>query len=124
MLVKTFGGLSRPYYLRHFLFGLIFPALFIWNGIHKPQTLDVGLCVLMVVNTLLYPYSRFVYESIMRFIIGDNVFFVRPLFMVAMKFFTMLACWGLAIFIAPLGLAYLYYRHTKDERSAAALQGQ
>ncbi|EPX94334.1 hypothetical protein C404_29425, partial [Ralstonia sp. AU12-08] len=26
LFAKTFGGLSRAYYFRHFLFGVIFPA--------------------------------------------------------------------------------------------------
>ncbi|WVV47296.1 hypothetical protein THH46_21410 [Pseudomonas sp. NA13] len=33
-----------------------------------------GLIVLAIINTLLYPYSRFVYESVVGYIMGNNVF--------------------------------------------------
>lgn len=29
---------------------------------------------------------------------------------------TMLMCWSLALFIAPLGLAYLYFYHSRAAR--------
>jgi hypothetical protein len=74
------------------------------------------MLLMLVLNTLLYPYSRFVYESVMDFIIGRNVFFVNAILMLAVKLMTMLLCWSLAIFVAPIGLAYLYYHHSKVVR--------
>ncbi len=65
------------------------------------------------VSTFLYPYSRFIYESIMDFLMGKNVFFVNAILMLGVKLFTMMLCWGFAIFVAPVGLAYLYYHHSK-----------
>ena len=91
---KTFGGLSSPYYLRQLFFGAIFTALLI---------------------VLMYKYSRFVYESVADFIFGDNVFFVNALFLLVAKFITMLLCYGFAFVIAPLGLLYLYFYHTKNK---------
>jgi len=52
----------------------------------------------------------------MSFIMGRNVFFVNAILMLFVKLMTMLLCWALAIFIAPVGLAYLYYHHSKAER--------
>lgn len=77
--------------------------------------MSIGMLLFTVFSTLLYPYSRFVYESIVRFIMGENVFFVNAIFMLITKFITMLMCWGVAIFVAPIGLAYLYYHHSKAE---------
>lgn len=67
----------------------------------------------VVANTLLYPYSRFVYEGVMGFILGENVFLVDGLLMLATKVATMLFCWAAAVLVAPIGLAYLYYHHSK-----------
>lgn len=111
---KTFGGLSSPYYLRQLFFGVIFTALFIalmYNGGDK----RIFSYIIFIANTFLYPYSRFVYESIADFIFGDNVFFVNALFLLAAKFITMLLCYGFAFIIAPLGLLYLYFYHTKKQ---------
>ena len=88
---KTFGGLSASYYLRHLFFGAIFTALFIalmYNGGDK----RIFSYLIFTANTFLYPYSRFVYESIVDFIFGDNVFFVNALFLLVAKFITMLLC--------------------------------
>lgn len=111
VLQKTLGGLSREYYVRQFVFGLIFPAIIL-----LPRGMENGslaLVLMCVVNTVLYPYSRFVYESIMNLIFGNNVFVMPAVILLFLKLMTMAVCWSMAIFIAPLGLAYLYYHHSK-----------
>jgi hypothetical protein len=41
------------------------------------------------------------------------VFFVSGFFFLLAKLLTMLLCWSMAILIAPIGLAYLYYHHSR-----------
>ena len=115
VISKTFGGLSKPYYIRHFLFGLIFPAIFYFMFSEAKNGVPIQIILLCVVNSLLYPYSRFVYEKITSFILGDNVFFVNAILMLIMKYFAMAICWSAAILIAPFGLAYLYFYHSASE---------
>ena len=67
----------------------------------------------MGVSTFLYPYSRFVYESVVGFLMGENVFYFNAFVMLFAKLFTMLMCWSFAIVVAPIGLAYLYFHHSK-----------
>lgn len=113
ILRKTFGGLSAQYYGRHLFFAALFAALIIYVSLNGEEPVQLSMIALLVINTLLYPYSRFVYESAVRFIMGNNIFFVNAIFMMITKLMTMLLCWSLAIFIAPIGLAYLYYHHSK-----------
>jgi hypothetical protein len=113
LFAKTFGGLSPQYYARQFFFGLLFPAFIYFMATHGTHPVPIGMIALMVVNTLLYPYSRFVYESIMAFIMGQNTFWVNAFVMLFVKMLTMALCWSFALFIAPIGLAYLYYHHSK-----------
>jgi hypothetical protein len=80
----------------------------------SPSGIDFANTSLAVVSTLLYPYARFVYESVVGFIMGENVFFVNALLMLGAKIITMFVCWFLAIFIAPLGLLYLYWYHSRQ----------
>lgn len=110
---KTFGGLSPQYYGRHFIFGLFISAFYVYMLTHGNNALQFGLLLFIAINSVLYPYSRFVYESLMGFIMGQNVFFVNAIVMLFFKLFTMVICWGMSIFIAPLGLAYLYYHHSR-----------
>lgn len=109
---KTLGGLNTSYYIRQLVFGGVISALMIWfiksnHGINIPTT------IVFVVNGFLYPYSRFAYESIVSFIIGDNVFYVKTVLALSVKFFTMLICWVFAFCIAPVGLICLYFLNSK-----------
>lgn len=113
VIAKTFGGLSPQYYFRQLFFGLLFPSLMYFMVIQGSHSIQISMAIFMAINTLLYPYSRFVYESVMRFLMGENVFFVNALLMLFVKMMTMAICWSAAIFIAPIGLAYLYYHHSK-----------
>jgi hypothetical protein len=59
IIQKTFGGLSKAYFFRQFFFGLAFFALLTFVVAKSPQGMPVGQAAFFVVNTLLYPYSRF-----------------------------------------------------------------
>lgn len=113
-LAITFGGLTPSYYARQLFFGALFAVFFIYMKSHAPHGIDFATVAICVVSTLLYPYSRFVYESLVGFIMGRNVFFVNALLMLFVKVITMFMCWFLAIFIAPLGLLYLYWHHSRQ----------
>jgi hypothetical protein len=112
VLAKSFGGLPPRYYVRQFLFGLFFPVILFLTSTHGKAllALPVHLQVILAINTLLYPYSRFVYESVVGYIVGDNAFAFPVIIFGATKLFTMLLCWAFAIFIAPIGLVWLYAR--------------
>lgn len=116
IIQKTFGGLTKQYYFRQFVFGLIFPAFFIFLQVQQPKELSEAVPIFLIVglSTLLYPYARFVYESIVSFIMGDTILITAILPAMVFKFIMMAVCWGLAIFIAPVGLLYLYFYHSKQ----------
>lgn len=116
---KTFGGLSMTYYFRQLFFGILIAISFTYITVKTPEMKIYGLIVL---NTFLYPYSRFVYENIANFIMGENIFLINAVFMLVIKFFTMYLCWGFAFAIAPIGLIFLYFYHTKKEKEATSCQ--
>lgn len=113
IIAKTFGGLSRQYYFRQFMFGLIFPVMLFFIQSSGTQFVSIGMIAFFAINSLLYPYSRFVYESVVGFVMGENVFIINAILMLFIKLMTMAMCWSMAILIAPIGLAYLYYHHSK-----------
>ena len=113
--LKTFGGLSISYYLRQFLFGLIMPGILYFANKDDPLPPPFHTYLLCATNALLYPYARFVYEGILNYVLGANVFYVNAWLMLAWKLLMMFVCWAFAIFIAPLGLAYLYVYHSRRE---------
>lgn len=114
VIAKTFGGLSAHYYIRNFLFGTVFSAIYLMVLIINDTGLPMAGLAFMLINTFLYPYSRYVYEGTVDYILGNNVIFSGLFLMLVIKCITIILCWFLAIFIAPLGLAYLYYHHSKE----------
>lgn len=70
---KTFKGLNPSYYFRHLIFGIVISVLV--SNILKGEY-SFGI-IILTINALLYPYSRFVYESIIGFVMGNNVFFFQ-----------------------------------------------
>lgn len=113
LFAKTFGGLSGPVYLRHFLFGAVIATLLIAvsvSGKHQP---NFGFITFVLINTALYPYARFVYESVVNYIVGNNQFYWNAATFVIAKYLTIMTCWAFAIFIAPVGLIFLYFRNSK-----------
>ncbi|EDL52207.1 hypothetical protein VSAK1_26645 [Vibrio mediterranei AK1] len=112
-LKYTFGGLKTSYLIRQYIFGMLISFFYFNVATTNGQSLSAAIIAFFVINALLYPYSRFVYESIVEFVIGDNVFYVNGILMLFIKAITMILCWVAAILIAPIGLIYIYYHHTR-----------
>ena len=109
VLMKTLGGLDKQYYFRQMFFSVLIGAFIFAMA---PPT-DASQITFIVVCTVLYPYSRFVYESVIHFIVGNNIIFANAFIVLFLKVMTMAICWTMALFIAPIGLAYLYIRHSR-----------
>jgi hypothetical protein len=109
-------SLSRQYYIRNFLFGLIFPSILYMgysNGDLSAEAPPVFLAVLTtlsIISTILYPYSRFLYETFIAYFTGNNTFYGNAFVVLFCKFFTMALCWAFAIIIAPFSLIYLHLK--------------
>ena len=113
---KTFGGFRAAYYFRHLFFGFIFLVVMYLKDRGSQYPFDIGTWTLAVITTLLYPYSRFVYESVVNFLWGHNETYIDAGIFLFLKLLTMTLCWFLAIGIAPIGLTYLYFHHSRQER--------
>lgn len=115
LFAKTFGGLSASSYIRHFVFGALVAIVLVALVSSTPQGImgKPGLLPFLLVNTLLYPYARFAYEGVVGYVFGNNVFYGPALPMLMVKCLTIAICWSFSIFIAPVGLAYLYWHHSR-----------
>ena len=98
-IINVFKGLTPQYYFRQLFFGALIFGLFIFlftQTESQHHNNSYGLLIIGIINTILYPYSRFAYERVVGFIMRDNVFFVN------------------AIFIAPIGLLFIYFYQKKS----------
>lgn len=127
ILRKTVGGLSREYYWRHFLIAaalVVLPILTMFYMVgakelgfsYQPQMIVV--VVLVVLMLLVYPYSRFVYDSLAGFLMGDSVYLINPVLLLFWRLFVFFICMQFSFVLAPAGMIYLYYYHTKQERQS------
>ena len=117
VIEKTFAGLSTGHYFRHLFFGILLAVLSIYMVTQGGKiSIPLGAMVWLAVSVLLYPYSRYVYESIFNFIIGDNQFIVNAWFSMTLKVVMMFFCYMLAVFVAPVGLVFLYFYNSRQER--------
>lgn len=100
------------------IFGIAIAVLFFTLINKTGGNSSFSLIIVLFINTVLYPYSRFVYESIVNFILGDNVFFFQGVWFLVylfMKIWIMGLCWAAAIVVAPIGLIYLYFYHSRNQ---------
>ncbi|SUH09227.1 membrane protein [Salmonella enterica subsp. enterica] len=116
VIPKNFRGFKSKllYSPFHFLAAII-STFFIYISMQNPSGMKGGQCNILCYHALLYPYARFVYEQVVSFIMGENVFFINAIVMLMAKVITMCLCWIFSIFIAPVGLAYLYYYHSRGD---------
>ena len=113
IIARTFGGLTRKYYLSQFMIGGTLAAILIIKvGTHSIPAIAL---LLIAINTLLYPYARFVYESTIDYIMGDSIFVFNIFFLLVAKIMTIAFCFGAAILIAPIGLIYLYFKTAESQ---------
>ena len=71
---KTFGGLNRDYLVRQYFFAVVLAVVatlfFSWVEQEATKNPDAELSwtfyILLVIDTVLYPYSRWVYETELR----------------------------------------------------------
>ncbi len=118
-LSLTFGGLTAKYYFRQLFFGIIVFAFMMYVMTYAGRATDFWYVTYSVLCTLLYPYARFAYETVVDFIIGDNIIITNFILKMIIKFISMVLCWYMAIIIAPFGLLFVYYCNRKELRHAS-----
>ena len=113
-IIQLFKGLTATYYIRQMLYGILIFSIFTYILFLFPD-INYILLVIYIINTLLYPFSRFAYEIIIEYIIGNNIIFANIILFSLVKFTTMLLCWVFAIFITPIGLIIIYFHQNKGK---------
>ncbi len=115
LFLRTFGGLSRSYLIRQYIFGTAIGVFFLMLYAKADGPANAFFPIYIVMNTILYPYSRYAYESVIGYLIGDNVFYCNAIIMLFVKFFTISLCFSFAMFVAPVGLAFIFFSQQRKE---------
>jgi hypothetical protein len=116
ILRKTLGGLTTQYYLRQLFFGVLLAIILYFPLTVGYHGIDFGAVFILGVTALMYPYSRYVYESVISLITGSNVFYLPAFFLLLTKVLTMSLCFAFAPIVAPIGLALLFFQNSKAQK--------
>lgn len=117
IIAKTFGGLTIQYYASKVLIASVMLLSVLYVVKQGGNSLAPSKLYYLCVCTALYPYSRFVFESIGALFLGEKRSLLMTPFLLLIKPFIVVGCWVYAIFIAPVALIYMYCFHSKKRYS-------
>ncbi|TOG32923.1 hypothetical protein CGJ03_23855 [Vibrio parahaemolyticus] len=113
-ILKAFGGLDKSYLLRQYVIGIFVCVVYAFIVRKYGQGLGLYTMLTFAINTLLYPYSRYLFESLVKFIFGNTHFDKGSSILIILKLLSIVFCWSAAVFIAPFGLLYIHFRGARS----------
>ena len=132
-LAWSLGGLPKPYYFKQIAIGIaIFMVVFGLSARVRP--LGRGELILAATNIMLYPYSRFVYDSLKEMLFGKKnggtgfptwlmlgfsfrlFSLIALIIVIAFKLFILLFFFFSAPIVGIIGLIWLYVMHAMEAK--------
>ena len=111
-LKRIFRGIDKQYMVRAYILGAIFYAImltFAFAG-HKPAAQSAVLVVFGGICTLLFPFAKLVWDQLKTMALGQTVLILPIIFLYPAKILVNALLWSLALFIAPFGMAYIWFQ--------------
>ncbi|MBP2621369.1 hypothetical protein ACVRXQ_10630 [Streptococcus panodentis] len=105
---NIFKSLDRSWLIRHYLFSFAFFALLVYLTVSNPRPSYPAL-FLFLLFSLFYPFAMFVYESIVKLVMGDSIFLIPILVILIWKIVRFFMIWLFSLPIGIIGLIYLYF---------------
>lgn len=109
---RLFGGLDVQYMIRAYILGAIFFAIVTTMTINRNAGAGevavvlgyFGLC------TLLFPFAKLVWDRLKAIILGETFLILPIVFLYPAKIMVNAFLWGFALFVAPFGMAYIWFQ--------------
>ena len=115
-LKRIFGGISTQYMVRAYVLGAIFFGLVVvllTSGL-KPDGAGTGRMAVLIgyfaICTLLFPFSKLVWDQLKAMALGETFLILPVIFLYPAKFIVNYLLWGFALFVAPFGMAYIWFK--------------
>lgn len=116
-IINALGGLDKSYLIKQYAIGLI--VCIVYGAIASKYGRGLGLYTLLTftINTLLYPYSRYLFESLIKLFFGDTRFDKNSGALKILTLLSIIFCWSTALLLAPLSLLYIHFTgHKVDDK--------
>lgn len=108
---RIFGALRPAYMIRAYVIGFALFAFMAWVRSHGPSDASNYLLIgYFLVCSLIFPFAKFVWDEVMALLMGRNFFIMPAIFLIPLKVLVNGLLWTMAIFVAPLGILYLWFR--------------
>lgn len=124
IISKTFLRLRPNYYFKNMAFSVIVTGAFLYLLYTQGLLLSSPPLqwFLLAFNALMYPYSIFLFDSLLSFFMGNKTYQTSASFYFMFRLLAMVICYLFAILISPVGLIHLYARYGK--KNSIITQGQ
>lgn len=117
---RTVRSLSPRYAIRSYVIAFALFAFFVWMRAQPDpnvpgatgglEAADYGTLAVLFVGSLLFPFTKLVWDELRDLALGENFVLINAVVMLIAKIFINFMLWFLSIFVAPLGLLYLWWR--------------
>ena len=107
MLVLPLGFLAR-----HWFFGVIIAVLSVSLVTEDPEQIDASLILIAAMNTLGYPYARFLYSWLIKTVMGGHRVSIQGKWVWVWVLYIVTVAvmlWSVSVLVAPIGMLVLYF---------------
>ncbi len=107
-----FNGFNPRYIIRSYIISAIFLALSLTITLENSRNYTETSIILIyfILCAILFPFSKLVWDELKALALGDGFLILPIIFLYPAKFFINLVLWNLALFIAPFGMGYLWFK--------------
>ncbi len=104
--------MSLGFAIRSYLIGLSFfaaSAWVLWTSELPRERVLTGMGFALA-STFLFPFAKLAWNALRDFFVGETAFAANAVVVLIAKLIVNWVLWGGALFVGPLGLAYLWFR--------------
>lgn len=110
LLHRIFGSLKPSYLIRAYVIGGAIFAIYATFSVQSATESSPAFWIYCAVSTILFPFSKLVWDEIMSMMMGGAIFMVNALIMIFLKVVINVLLWASAILVAPFGVLFLWFR--------------
>lgn len=119
---RVFGAVNRAYLVRAYVIGVAIFAFLVWamssylDSNPDKQFNHYGIFTYFAICTVLFPFAKLAWDQLRDFAMGGNLIVMNAIFLLMLKVWINAFLWSSAVFVAPLGMFWLWYK-TRDSVS-------
>lgn len=106
IIKEIFSSVDRTFLFRQYFFAIVFFLIMMFGNFPSFSVL-----ILLIINTILYPFARITFDSAFSFLIGNQIFILPIFLMFFIKIVKFILIYLFAIFIAPISIIYILMRN-------------